>query len=563
MNVAACKKGLFGVAMLLSSVVSAESMSTTDLLNLLVREGIISEEKALQLVDNVRQRSEKEAAQSEQDKTHEGEGKTTEGAIKVPYIPPYIKQELRDEVKQSLRADVVSDVMKQAKTERWGMPNALPAWVNKFSFSGDFRLRYQGDFFPDDNPSQSLLNFSTINNKGGRQAAGNAATINVIDERHRLRLRARLKTKIKISNTVDVNLRMVTGSKGNPVSSNQTLGKWGAKYDLHLDRAYLRYRNIAKSLEMYGGRFKQPFLHTDLVWDSDMSFEGLAVGWYPKRGDDIYDDFTSWDPFIRVGLYPLEEVHQFVGEFGDSNANHDKWLYSAQVGFNYESWSQNRLSAALSYYYFDNVSGVRDPKLDAEEYRVTASSFYQNGNTVANIVLVGPNNQDEEMYALASEFALLNATIQYDYAGLSPYHVILQADYVKNMAFDLENIKRFVGNGATGLKTRDTGYQYGIAFGWPKVSVRGNWQVSLKYRYLEGDAVIDAFADSDFLLGGSNAEGYILKGDYAIMDNVAVSLKYLTADRADQDRTIDAVNNTQITGGLGVDTLQVDISAKF
>ena len=130
---------------------------------------------------------------------------------------------------------------------------------------------------------------------------------------------------------------------------------------------------------------------------------------------------------------------------------------------------------------------------------------------------------------------------------------------MKNIEYDAGQISSLVLADAE-LPDRNEGYQYGVEFGWPSVDVRGNWRVSMKYRYLEGDAVIDAFADSDFLLGGTNAKGYIIKADYAIMDGVHLSLKYLTADEADTQRY---VNNEAYQGGLGVDTLQLDINAKF
>ena len=370
---------------LLASQVQAEAMSNTDLLNLLIREGVISEEKAQQLVDNVRKREAKEALQKQRDEQHQGQQHTSEGELKVPYIPSYVKQQMRDDLRQNLRADVVSDVMQQAKTERWGMPNALPAWVNKFSFNGDMRLRYQGDFFPSSNPEFALYDYGHINDAGQFVERDRDSALNVNDERHRLRLRARLGVKVKVNNTVTGKIRMVTGSQGNPVSSNQTLGKWGEKYSWNIDRAYLRYRSLDKSVELYGGRFKQPFMHTDLVWDSDMSMEGLAASWYPNRGDDIYDDFLSFDPFFRIGLYPLQEVNQFTFRDEGGDSNKDKWLYSAQMGFNYEDWSQNRFSMAIAYYHFDNVSGIKDAP-DKDLYQITASSYYQNGNSVYNIV---------------------------------------------------------------------------------------------------------------------------------------------------------------------------------
>jgi hypothetical protein len=64
------------------------------------------------------------------------------------------------------------------------------------------------------------------------------------------------------------------------------------------------------------------------------------------------------------------------------------------------------------------------------------------------------------------------------------------------------------------------------------------------------DAVLDAFTDSDFHLGGTNAKGWFIGGNYGLMKNVWLTGRWLTAD--------------VITGPpYGVDVLQVDINTQF
>jgi hypothetical protein len=94
------------------------------------------------------------------------------------------------------------------------------------------------------------------------------------------------------------------------------------------------------------------------------------------------------------------------------------------------------------------------------------------------------------------------------------------------------------------------GYQLKVTVGWPSTLLRGNWQTFLAYRYLERDAVLDAFTDSDFHLGGTNAKGWLLGGAYGLTDNTYLSMRYMSAD--------------EISGPpLGIDVLQVDLNAKF
>jgi len=86
--------------------------------------------------------------------------------------------------------------------------------------------------------------------------------------------------------------------------------------------------------------------------------------------------------------------------------------------------------------------------------------------------------------------------------------------------------------------------------GWPQVTKFRDWQVSASYRYLQRDAVLDAFTDSDFHLGGTDAKGWVIGGKYGLARNTWLQLRYLSSDAIDGPP-------------LGIDTLQVDLNAKF
>jgi hypothetical protein len=88
--------------------------------------------------------------------------------------------------------------------------------------------------------------------------------------------------------------------------------------------------------------------------------------------------------------------------------------------------------------------------------------------------------------------------------------------------------------------------------GAPALEKLWDWNVNLTYRYLQSDAVVDAFNDADFggYLTGTNLKGYMLGGNLALSPRVWTSLRWMSADA--------------IAGPpLSVDTIQVDINAKF
>ena len=543
------KKCLLSAAIFFASnVAGAQAISGTDILNLLVEEGVLTEDAAQKLIEKVRQRSERVADTQEQEIQPEPD------TVRVPYVPGYVKQEIQESVASDVRGKVLEDLISHAKTERWGVPNAQPSWTNRVKISGDMRLRYQADFYDDDNNGDNVFDINEVNDSGDSTSDGflRRSQVNVNDDRHRLRARARLNIKAKPTQGMEVGMRLTTGNEGDPVSANQTLGGFNSKWDTNFDLAYLKYNNVVDSVTLVGGRFKNPFLHTDLVWDSDMTFQGLSGTWNFLRSDDLDEDERQWDPFITISAFPIDEVHltSLPADAGVAPTERDKWLYAAQIGTHYDWWDQSRLSVGLAYYKYENISGVFNEVIDSDLQDPTASDFYQFGNWVYQIKNPSVGNTGEVLFGLASEYELANFTVKYDYAGFSPYRVVVAGDIVQNLAFDAEEIGALTNQE---VPDRDTGYQLGVKFGWPNLDLRGNWRVSFDYRRLEGDAVLDAFADSDFLLGGTNAKGYILRGDYAVMDNVAATLRWVSAEEIDAD----------IIDNILINRLFLDLQAKF
>ena len=95
----------------------------------------------------------------------------------------------------------------------------------------------------------------------------------------------------------------------------------------------------------------------------------------------------------------------------------------------------------------------------------------------------------------------------------------MSADYAKNIGFNLNDIqaqyKTIYGAGSPFVplsSASSTGWQVRADLGWPKVDVKGNWSVFTMYKYLGSDAVLDAFTDSDFHLGGTNVKGWVIGG---------------------------------------------------
>lgn len=531
------------------------AVTAQDLLKLLIDEGVIDKTKVKALSEKLKARQRTTAGAAVEATTLQQQDikPTSEaGVVRVPYVPKYIKDEIRDQVRIGLKEDVSRDVMSQAKQERWGLPGALPDWVNRIKISGDMRVREESTLFSGDNVQNDYLDIAYINGKGKYSLADPDPRVfqNISEDRHRVRARFRLGLKAKVNDQFDVGARLVTGNSADPVSTNQTLGNYGQKWQSSFDLGYLRYTSIEKQLSLVGGRFENPFFGSDLVWDSDLTFEGVAASYWWLRSNDLSDEFRSFDPFVTVGAFPIAEVDR---------SSQDKWLYGAQAGFQYEFSSQSKLTTALAYYAYDNIVGKRNT-LGSTDLNYTAPGYLQKGNT---LFLISNPSADQDaataLFGLASDYKLADFYIEYDVANFAPVHVIVAGDYVKNMGYDDKAVaSRLSGD----MEAKTDGYQIRFTVGWPQVTKARDWQVSLIYRYLERDAVLDAFTDSDFHGGGTDAQGYVLKFDYGLFDNVSATLRWLSSNEIDGSYPqLNPVGSG--TGKLGIDTLQLDLNAKF
>lgn len=474
------------------------------------------------------------------------------GVVRVPYVPEIVKQQIRDQVRAELRADVVQDVLTHAKEQRWGVPGVLPDWIERIKLKGDFRVRLQGEKYADGNVDNLLTlaypDFPAINKAGGFTLKPELL-LNTTEDRVRLRERLRLGLEAAATNEVKVIVQLSTGNTTDPVSTNQTLGNSGGRYGLVIDQAYLRWDGLNADrypwLTWWAGRVANPYLSTDLVWDSDLAFEGLAATYrYNLAFSDDLLALSERDNtlFFTAGAFPIQEV---------ALSSRDKWLYGAQLGAEFISTRQSRLKLALSYYNFVRIAGRRHSGLRVNsEFDHEAPDFMQKGNTLFDMYDEDPI---ADRFALASDYNLANFTLVYDIARFAPHHMVWTADYVRNLGYDRSEIARRTGgesNTTQFIDARTVGYQLQASFGWPLILERGTWRVSIAYKHLERDAVPDAFTDSDFHLGGTDAKGWIVGGEYAFADNTWLTVRYLTADAIDGPP-------------LGIDILQIDVNAKF
>ncbi|MEW6221317.1 MAG: putative porin [Thermodesulfobacteriota bacterium] len=441
-----------------------------------------------------------------------------EGDRTLGIISDNVARDLKAEVKEELKAEIKSEVASEVRQEGWAA--STPGWSKRIRWGGDVRLRYQGSFFDEGN------------DRAFTDPESATAFINTTDDRHRARVRVRLGATARVHETVEAGVKIATGNEREPISTNETLGDAFNKDSLVLDQAYLKWSPIPE-VTLWGGRLPNPFVSSELVWDRDLNPEGLALqGELPVAG--------TWRLFANAGLFPLEEVER---------AQRDKWLAAGQMGARWQPSPVLLAELATSLYDYRHTAGEMNPLASPGLYDWTAPRFRQGGNTVFNInAFTGGTPR----FALASEFREVNVSGSLDIGVFAPVHVILTADWVRNLGYDAQDVLDLAGYAPD---KADTGYLLGLSVGHASLVNLGDWRVGLQYRYLEANAVLDAFTDSDFHPLGTNARGWLLSGELGLTSSLSVAGRFITSDLIE--------GRNAASDELSVDTVQVDLNAKF
>lgn len=511
---------------------SLEELRNTviNLLQALVEQGVITREKAEQMVKSAQDKAAANAATA---------AKADEGAVRVPYVPQIVKDEIAKQVAEQVKPGVVADVVNEAKTEKWGVPGALADWLTRTRISGSVTLREEDIFFARNNISgivgNPYFNWYAINTAGGIAKAGLNVYENTTEDRARFRGRARFAVDADLTDSITAGMRLATGNTSDLVSETQTLDGT-APYQFGVDELYIRLdeRNAQKFpwLSVVGGRFLNPYgTPTDLIFHKDLTFEGLAVTGRLGFGDGSAEQSHV---FFTVGAHPLQEV---------ALSGQDKWLTGAQLGLNLHFGDTQRLRFSGAFFDYFNVTGRLNPP-DSTIYNYTAPQFLRQGNTYFDIS--DSSDGTVNLFALAAKYRLANVNATYE-LGVGRYTLGVTADAVRNLGYNTHEVSANFGQY---VAPRTKGYQAEVSFGYPAVLTAGAWRGVIGYRYLQRDAVIDAYTDSDFHFGGTDATGYYFVGDYGLANRVWMRLRYLSSN------SIDGAT-------LGIDTLQLDLNTRF
>lgn len=534
------------------------------LIDTLIKNGILGRTQADAMMRDAQRRAETRLAEAAPAEV----GADGKKLVRVPYVSESMRAQIRDQVKAELQVQTTLAGSALAGGSR--TPGAAPVVMAmagagavaatgltetgaRVQIEGDIRLRAEVLRPSADNTAASAISIGSPDLTRAADWWSNPSS-NTQEQQSRSRVRARLGLNVTVAEGVTTGLTLATGSTTGPTSTNQTMAQGAGgtpgyfnKYGLVLDRAFLRYEPTSW-LSLNGGRFRNPFLGTDLVWADDLNFEGFALALKAPPGQLL-------DSFATVGWFPLSYAVPGQGP--------RRSLLGLQAGVNWQfGLKENRLKLGLALYDYSGIEGIKETTNDKStvpgyvgrsEY---GAGYRQRGNTLFRIN-TNPSFDSATNWGLASSFRELDFTAVLDVAQFDPLHVVLSADIVSNIGFDRAAMQRRIG-GASVAGGSALGYLGKVQVGAPTIRQPGDWSVTLAYRRLGSDAVLDAFTNSDFGLGGTNNKGFVLGASYGLARNTWLSARWMSSDLIES-----AVPLAGSKTKYAIDTFQVELNARY
>lgn len=373
--------------------------------------------------------------------------------------------------------------------------------AGKLKFKGDFRLRYEYE-------TQSQDNSPTL------KTAPNTSIVNY----HRYRVRLRFGAEKQFGDDVFTAFRLVTGSQTDPTSTNQSLGSQDVYKSIQLDQAYLKYTPafLGKRADVYGGKYANILDSTAITWDGDVTPEGLASVVRLPEG------------IVAKGQYMILNDNSSAVS---NRAPRDQYLTNVQLSRDFRVVAQD-LHLMVGYEFVPWVSSMLATPSIAS---VPASNSPYAGVDAKGMVA---NSQDH---------------------GLIPNIEMLEGMLVvKNKVANIplkwtfhaaRNTNSFNLNSATtGGKVKVGSLSNADAF-FVKLDLgtaanKGDLNGALQWGYIEPNAVLSLYSDSDSGTGYNNQKW--LKADigYMLTDALQLNLGQYAAKRVNYDINGTTVSNS-------------------
>jgi hypothetical protein len=320
---------------------------------------------------------------------------------------------------------------------------------------------------------------------------------------------------------------------------------------INLGQIYLGWKPT-DWLDVTIGKMPNPLYTTPMVWDTDISPEGLAEKFKTTVGP--VDLFATFGQFLYQDADPNKAISPFFGS-GDYHA--DAFLLAWQIGANWNLKKDMAFKLAPTLYnYTGHGQNAGFP-----------------GPFVGQGTSTGQNLCDPALPAGQPGFVNqsgINSLLVFELPGefnfkLGKYKARFFGDFAINLdggarAEAAYQATQAAGYPPTGLQLSHSyrgdnkAYQAGFGIGnlglvYGQTSKKGTWEARTYWQHIEQYALDVNLIDSDFFEGRANLEGVYAAVAYSFTDNIIGTFRYGYAHK---------LNPALGTGGSNQDLPQIN-----
>ena len=409
--------------------------------------------------------------------------------------------------------------------------------VTELKLYGDLRLRYQHD-----NRDSQLDPFPVgahqDRNEKDRSPSGS--------QQSRWRFRLRLAADFKFGEQWFGGVELSTAQASD--TGNQTFENGFDDYNIYISKAFLGWKP-SEAFTLTAGKFTNPFYTTELVWDSDITPNGLAEvikfdKLFAGEGESVFDKDgkavakkaeSPWELSLVAGQFIFDD--NLENNF-DNDESTDAYLFQTQLVGSYKFGKDVKVTLAPGW-------------------------LVENAGSLSGLQNSQPFNDSPNVSGATRNISLLLAPgdVSFKLAG----H---KAKFLWDFAYNLEGSKRY--NDIYDLAAinqhhetvDDIAFLAGFQFGENKKG--GDWSLLAYYRQAGVSSIDPNLNDSDFAASRLNTRGIKAGLAYNFTDFAVGAVTYQYAWNL-RDNLVggQATGGAAIADSNDISILQVDFTLKF
>jgi Putative porin len=395
---------------------------------------------------------------------------------------------VQDELNDVKRGVSSSEVKTQEEQQHISLPAST---LERFRFSGDVRLRYDGTF-------QDYAGCLTCN------------------PRHRERIRIRFGVDSKLNEDFTGGLYLSTGSILSPVTTNESLTNFFERKTVSWDRGFITYNPQAhKWLSLTGGKFAYTWNHTQLTLDPDLNPEGFSE----RLSFDLKNSFLKNVSVTGMQLIFNEVSTPNIPQGFLTGA--DSFAAGGQVSTTFEIGSRTTVSPSYTLLNWRNADSIAQAYVRGTLPPTSIDSILNPSATSAALDSTNANSNDtittgsgtSRLDRFRSRFLYSDVILDTEIkTGSERFPLKLLFDYNQNL------------NAATSLITgtkQDKGFWIETAIG--RVTNPHDFQLGYTFTRIDQDAVLAAFTESE-KRAGTNVLQHRIVFNYKLAKNTTFNL---------------------------------------